>query len=158
MFLYNKFMDVAFYKSPIGTLKIFSSDTALHRLDLVEERNDFDCSVFNYRVMEQLDEYFAGKLHTFNLPVVFDKVTGFQKSVYDELLCVRYGKTKSYKELAQAINNPKACRAVGTALGKNPIPIIVPCHRIINTDGKIGEFALGTEAKRFLLELEKAHR
>lgn len=150
-------MNVAFFKSPIGVLKIYSTETALHKIEVVKERNDFECSTFNYKVMEQLDAYFSGKLFTFNLPIVFDGATEFQKKVYDELLKVRFGKTKTYKELAQAIGSPGACRAVGTALSKNPVPIIVPCHRIVNANGKIGGFALGSDAKKFLLDYEAKH-
>lgn len=150
-------MDVAFYKSPFGVLKIYSSDTALHKIQLVKERNDFECSAFNYKVLEQLEEYFEGKRRSFNIPFVIDNATEFQRCVYDELLGVRFGRTKTYKELAESVKNPKACRAVGTALSKNPIPIIVPCHRIINSNGKIGQFALGSDVKKFLLEFEASN-
>ena len=151
-------MEVAFYKSPIGILKIFSTDYALKKIELVNARNDFECSAFNYEVLEQLEAYFNGRLFRFNIPVEFDNATDFQKKVYDALLSVRFGQTKSYKELAQMIDSPNAHRAVGSALAKNPIPIIVPCHRIVNSNGKIGEFALGTAAKKYLLDFEKAHK
>ena len=150
-------MNVAFYKSPIGILKIYSTDYALKKIELVKDRNDFECSAFNYEVMEQLEAYFEGRLSRFNIQIEFDKATDFQKHVYDALLNVRYGKTKTYKELAEMIGNPAASRAVGSALAKNPIPIIVPCHRIINSDGKIGQFALGSDVKKYLIEFEKAH-
>ncbi len=148
-------INVAFFKSPIGVLKIYSSESLLHKIEVVKERNDFECSTFNYKVIEQLEAYFEGRLHTFNLPVSFGGATEFQKKVYDELLKVRFGKTKTYKELAQAIGNPGAYRAVGTALSKNPVPIIVPCHRIVNSNGKIGGFALGSDSKKFLLDFER---
>lgn len=151
-------INVAFYKSPIGVLKIFSTDYALQKIELVKDRNDFECSAFNYRVIEQLESYFEGKLHSFNLPVEFPNATEFQKKIYDELLKVRYGKTKSYKELAQAAGCPNAFRAVGSAMAKNPIPIVVPCHRIINSNGRTGSYSLGgNDTKVFLLDFEKNH-
>ncbi len=150
-------MEVAFYKSPIGILKIFSSDYALHKIQLVDARNDFECSAFNYNVMEQLDEYFAGRLFTFNIPVEINAATEFEKKVYDALLSIRYGKTKTYKELAQMIGVPGGSRAVGNALAKNPVPLVMPCHRIIKSNGQIGKFALGTDAKKYLLDFEKSN-
>ena len=151
-------MDVAFYKSPIGILKIFSTDYALLKIELVENRNDFECSTFNYRVMEQLDLYFEGRLHSFNIPYELSNSTEFQKKVYDELLKVRFGRTITYKALAEAAGKPNSYRAVGSALAKNPVPLIVPCHRVINSNGKIGNYSLGgKQNKKFLLDFEKLH-
>ena len=151
-------MDVAFYKSPIGILKIFSTDYALLKIELVQNRNDFECSTFNYRVMEQLDLYFEGRLHSFNIPFEFHNATEFQKKVYDELLKVRFGRTITYKALAEAAGKPNAYRAVGSILAKNPVPLIVPCHRVINSNGKIGNYSLGgKQNKKFLLDFEKSH-
>lgn len=151
-------INIAFYKSPIGILKLYSSDDALQKIELVDLCGDFECSAFNCKVIEQLKAYFEGRLHTFNIPVEFKNATEFQNKVYDELLKVSYGKTKSYKELAQASGSPNACRAVGTAMAKNPIPIVVPCHRIINSNGKTGNYSLGGNDKKiFLLDFEKSH-
>ena len=151
-------INVVFYKSPIGILKISSSNYALKKIELVKERNDFECSEFNYRVMEQFDAYFEGKLHTFNIPFENPGKTDFQKRVYDELLNVRFGKTISYKELAAKAGSPDAARAVGTAMAKNPLPLVIPCHRVIKADGSIGSYSLGgKEAKRYLLDFEKTH-
>lgn len=151
-------INISFCKSPIGILKIYSSDDALQKIELVDSFSYFECSAFNCGVIEQLDAYFEGRLHTFNIPVEFKNATEFQKKVYDELLKVSYGKTKSYKELAQASGSPNACRAVGTAMAKNPIPIVVPCHRIINSNGKTGNYSLGGNDKKiFLLDFEKSH-
>ncbi len=154
-------MEVAFLKSPIGVLKIFSSDIALHKIELVKERNDFECSAFNYRVMDQLEAYFEGRLHSFNIPLALDKCSDFQKKVYDELLKVRYGRTKSYKELAEMVGKPNGYRAVANALANNPIPIIIPCHRIVYANGKIGNYSFGgqnaQEIKSYLLDFEKKH-
>ena len=104
----------------------------------------------------QLDEYFKGKRTTFSLPF---KLTGtpFQLAVWKELQNIPYGQTTSYKEIAQKINKPKACRAVGMANNKNPLPIIIPCHRVIGSNGKLIGYAGGLKLKNYLLELEKSH-
>lgn len=104
----------------------------------------------------QLDEYFQGKRTTFSLPF---KLTGtpFQLAVWKELQNIPYGKTISYKEIAQKINKPKAYRAVGMANNKNPLPIIIPCHRVIGSNGKLIGYAGGLKLKNYLLELEKSH-
>jgi len=104
----------------------------------------------------QLDEYFQGKRTTFSLPF---KLTGtpFQLTVWKELQNIPYGKTTSYKEIAQKMNKPKAYRAVGMANNKNPLPIIIPCHRVIGSNGKLIGYAGGLKLKNYLLELEKSH-
>ena len=104
----------------------------------------------------QLDEYFQGKRTTFSLPF---KLTGtpFQLAVWKELQNIPYGQTTSYKEIAQNINKPKAYRAVGMANNKNPLPIIIPCHRVIGSNGKLIGYAGGLKLKNYLLELEKSH-
>lgn len=104
----------------------------------------------------QLDEYFQGKRTTFSLPF---KLTGtpFQLAVWKELQNIPYGKTISYKEITQKINKPKAYRAVGMANNKNPLPIIIPCHRVIGSNGKLIGYAGGLKLKNYLLELEKSH-
>lgn len=104
----------------------------------------------------QLDEYFQGKRTTFSLPF---KLTGtpFQLAVWKELQNIPYGQTTSYKEIAQKINKPKACRAVGMANNKNPLPIIIPCHRVIGSNEKLIGYAGGLKLKNYLLELEKSH-
>lgn len=104
----------------------------------------------------QLDEYFQGKRTTFSLPF---KLTGtpFQLAIWKELQNIPYGQTTSYKEIAQKINKPKAYRAVGMANNKNPLPIIIPCHRVIGSNGKLIGYAGGLKLKNYLLELEKSH-
>lgn len=104
----------------------------------------------------QLDEYFQGKRTTFSLPF---KLTGtpFQLAVWKELQNIPYGQTTSYKEITQKINKPKAYRAVGMANNKNPLPIIIPCHRVIGSNGKLIGYAGGLKLKNYLLELEKSH-
>lgn len=104
----------------------------------------------------QLDEYFQGKRTVFSLPF---KLTGtpFQLAVWKKLQNIPYGQTTSYKEIAQKINKPKACRAVGMANNKNPLPIIIPCHRVIGSNRKLIGYAGGLKLKNYLLELEKSH-
>lgn len=104
----------------------------------------------------QLDEYFQGKRTIFSLP--FKLIgTPFQLAVWKELQNIPYGQTTSYKEIAQKINKPKAYRAVGMANNKNPLPIIIPCHRVIGSNGKLIGYAGGLKLKNYLLELEKSH-
>ena len=142
--------------SPIGKIAVFAENEKLIRLDLkTKERAD---SVITEKVLfeaeKQLFEYFSGKRKTFELEYEFSG-TEFQKSVWQELLKIPFGKTKNYGEIAKEIGNPKAGRAVGSACNKNPLPIIVPCHRVIGADGKLTGFACGTEIKEWLLDHEK---
>jgi methylated-DNA-[protein]-cysteine S-methyltransferase len=101
----------------------------------------------------QLDEYFAGKRTEFDVPLDLAG-TDFQRSVWQELSAIPFGKSVSYAQHAQKLGNPKALRAVGSAIGKNPVSIIVPCHRVIGSSGDITGYAGGLERKRFLLGLE----
>jgi O-6-methylguanine DNA methyltransferase len=102
----------------------------------------------------QLDEYFAGKRKAFDLPIEFDG-TPFQQSVWRELLKIPFGAQTTYQTIAQTIGKPKAVRAVGTAVGSNPISIVVPCHRVLATSGKLGGYAGGLDGKRMLLSTEQ---
>ena len=104
----------------------------------------------------QLDEYFAGERKVFNL-ALSPKGTPFQQSVLAALQDIPYGETRSYGEVAAAIGNPKSVRAVGSANGNNPIALIIPCHRVIGSNGSLTGFGGGLETKRFLLELEMQH-
>ena len=102
----------------------------------------------------QLSEYFNGTRKKFDLPLAL-KGTEFQKSVWKALMTIPYGETRTYKEIAEIIGNPKACRAVGMANNKNPISIVVPCHRVIGSNGKLVGYGGGIEIKKILLKLEK---
>ena len=104
----------------------------------------------------QLDEYFSGKRRQFSLPLAMEG-TDFQINVWKALTTIPYGTTWSYKELAAAVGNPAACRAVGNANGKNKIVIIVPCHRVIGSDGDLVGFASGLVRKRYLISLEQSY-
>lgn len=105
----------------------------------------------------QLDAYFAGELKTFSLPLA-PHGTVFMQAVWQRLLTVPYGTTASYKDIAHAIGNPKTVRAVGLANHKNPIPIFIPCHRVIGSNGQLVGYNGGLATKAFLLNLESKHR
>jgi methylated-DNA-[protein]-cysteine S-methyltransferase len=104
----------------------------------------------------ELDEYFAGRRRTFDLPLDRTLSTGFRRLVLLHLPEIGYGQTTSYAEIARAVGSPKAFRAVGTACATNPLPIVVPCHRVLHADGSLGEYVGGPAAKRTLLALEAA--
>jgi methylated-DNA-[protein]-cysteine S-methyltransferase len=101
----------------------------------------------------QLEAYFGGRLRRFDLPLDLGG-SAFQRQVWDQLLAIPYGETRTYAEVAVAIGHPSAVRAVGSANGQNPVAIIVPCHRVVRTGGGLGGYGGGLEAKRALLDLE----
>lgn len=103
----------------------------------------------------QIKEYLSGSRRNFSIPLILEG-TEFQKKVWSELLKIPFGKTVSYKDIAQALKNPGASRAVGTANRQNPICIIIPCHRVINENGELGGYSGGLRVKKFLLSLEKS--
>lgn len=105
------------------------------------------------RAIEEMDEYFRGKLRDFSVPLDI-RGTYFQKKVWEALMAIPYGQTRSYGDVARAIGNPGASRAVGMANAKNPLPIIVPCHRVIRSDGSPGGYGGGIDLKLKLLDLE----
>lgn len=109
-------------------------------------------------VARQLDEYFAGSRRDFDLPVDLRMSRGFRRTVLDALRRVAYGTTTTYAGLADAAGNPKAVRAVGSACASNPIPIVVPCHRVVRSDGTTGNYRGGPEAKVTLLAMERERR
>lgn len=110
----------------------------------------------NRNALNQLKEYLNGELRRFDCKVDF-RGTPFQKKVWSALAKIPYGQTRSYREIAQAIGHPKAFRAVGNANGQNSIPLIVPCHRVIENNGGLGGFGHGVKVKKQLLDFEKAH-
>jgi methylated-DNA-[protein]-cysteine S-methyltransferase len=107
-------------------------------------------------VARQLDEYFAGRRRAFDVPLDLRLASGFRRSVLDHLPDIGYGRTWSYAEVAAAAGSPRAVRAVGTACALNPVPVVLPCHRVVRSDGSMGRYAGGDEAKRTLLALEAA--
>lgn len=102
----------------------------------------------------QLDAWFAGRLTAFDLPLDLSAGTAFQQQVWRALLDITHGQTRSYRDLAQAIGRPQAVRAVGAAVGRNPLSIVVPCHRVLGGDGSLTGYAGGLDRKRALLQLE----
>jgi len=108
------------------------------------------------RVSRQLDEYFDGRRTAFDLPLDFRLATGFRRAVLAHLPAIPYGGTESYAQVAAAAGSPKAVRAVGTACARNPLPVVVPCHRVVRSDGTMGGYAGGPGAKLTLLTLESA--
>ncbi len=147
------------YRSPIGPLTLVASEKGLCGLYFDQARHQIergaqvDDAPFHH-VVAQLDDYFAGRRERFE--VELDLVgTEFQRSVWRALLLIPYGETMSYGELARHLGKPKAMRAVGLANGRNPVAVIVPCHRVIGADGSLTGFGGGLARKRFLLELEQ---
>jgi len=110
----------------------------------------------NKAVLSQLKKYLKGELQRFDCPLDFGG-TPFEKKVWSELAKIPYGQTRSYKEIAQAIGHSKAFRAVGNANGKNPLPLIIPCHRVIESNGGLGGFGHGIKVKKQLLDFERIH-
>jgi methylated-DNA-[protein]-cysteine S-methyltransferase len=108
------------------------------------------------RFAREIEEYFAGARTLFDVPLDFRLSTGFRREVLTHLSEIGYGKTASYASVAQAVGNPKAVRAVGTACATNPLPVVVPCHRVVRSDGAVGGYAGGPVAKTTLLRLEAA--
>jgi methylated-DNA-[protein]-cysteine S-methyltransferase len=150
-------------KSPVGELKIVASKSCLVAILWDNERpsrvklNDMTLNNAHSLILEaekQLREYFDLRRTRFDLPL-HTQGTAFQQSVWKLLIEIPYGKTESYKNIAEKMNNPKAVQAVGSANGRNPIPIIVPCHRVIANNGNLSGFAGGISRKKFLLDLEK---
>ncbi len=152
-------------ESPVGPLLLAGNRDGLHVLSFgvglrpraIDPSWLADTTGELTNVRDELDQYFAGRLKRFTTPLAFDG-TPFQNQVWKELCRIPYGKTISYLELANRIKNPKAVRAVGMANGANPIAIIVPCHRVIGSNGSLTGFGGGIPTKRALLELERGQR
>ena len=146
------------YESPIGILQISEDDGKITNLYSYQKES---VSVDNIQrtpllktACRQLDEYFQGVRIQFDLPLGYVG-TPFQESVWRELQKIPYGETRSYEDIAVGIGNPKAVRAVGQANNRNPILLLIPCHRVIHKSGDISGFACGIETKKYLLDLEK---
>ena len=148
--------------SPVGVLKLVATDQALvavlwenenpKRVRLAELVEDKKHPIL-LETQKQLNEYFAGQRTQFDLPLDFEG-TEFQKKIWQALLTIPFGETRSYKQIAEQVGNVKAVRAVGAANGRNPISIIAPCHRVVGANGKLVGFAGGLENKEILLKLE----
>ncbi len=147
--------------SPVGPLMLVADDTGLRRIDFVNGRNPVrsdpqwrESAECLGETVRQLRAYFAGELEAFDLPLA-PQGTPFQLAVWNRLCEIPYGETISYGELARRIGNPNASRAVGLANGSNPIPIVIPCHRVIGSNGKLTGYGGGLPIKEKLLGLER---
>lgn len=148
--------------SPVGTLTLAATDDGLHAIEFPRNRHPADREGWKAghhahldHAARQLDAYFAGRRRAFDLPLA-PRGTDFQRTVWMTLAGIGYGETISYAQLAQRVGKPTAMRAVGAANGRNPLPIVLPCHRVIGADGSLTGFGGGLPTKQFLLELEGA--
>lgn len=163
-------LDVAYrtLDTPVGTLLLAATSSGLVRI--AYEREGHDGVLRNLagrispRILEtprrldevcrQMDEYFDGRRTSFDLPIDLRLSAGFRRSVLSYLPAIRYGETASYQSVAAAVHNPKAVRAVGTACATNPLPVVIPCHRVVRSDGHVGAYLGGPEIKHRLLDME----
>ncbi len=144
----------AYYDSPIGLIEIGGTPDGITSLFFVEERRpEVATNDVCEEAVRQISGYFAGTRQEFDLPIAFSG-TEFQRQVWQELQRIPFGQTASYGDLARAIGKPSAVRAVGAANGDNPISIIVPCHRVIGSDGGLTGYGGGLERKEWLLKHE----
>lgn len=146
---------IDYFVSPIGSIEITADAKAINSLYFVDQARAANPSSLTVEVTRQLHQYFAGDRRTFDLPLNA-RGTKFQQAVWSELCKLGFGETCSYQDIACELKNPKAVRAVGAANGKNPISIIVPCHRVIGADGALTGYAGGVERKAWLLKHEGA--
>lgn len=156
--------------SPVGLLLLAATARGIVRVAFESENHDAVLESLADRVSprilaspvrvdgaaKQFDEYFAGRRTSFDVPVDFSLSHGFRLNVLKHLSDIGYGRTESYADVAAATGKPKAVRAVGSACATNPVPVLVPCHRVLRSDGSLGGYLGGLEAKRVLLELESA--
>lgn len=156
--------------SPLGTLLLAATERGIVRVAFESEGHDAVLTdladKLSPRILRspqrldaiatELDEYFAGQRRAFDLPLDLSLSKGFRKEVLEHLRQIGYGRTESYTEVALAAGSPRAVRAVGSACATNPLPLVVPCHRVLRSDGSLGGYLGGLEAKRTLLALEAA--
>jgi len=146
------------FKSPIGIIRVFETDGKVSGIDIAvtgARVTDSPSKVLN-QAKTELEHYFDGKLTKFSFPLDLNKGTDFQRSVWKEIQKIKFGQVKTYKDIAEAIGKPLAARAVGGAVGSNPIPLAVGCHRVLGSSGKITGYSggKGLPTKRILLKLE----
>ncbi|HLR93873.1 MAG TPA: methylated-DNA--[protein]-cysteine S-methyltransferase [Jiangellaceae bacterium] len=165
-------LDVAYttVDSPVGTLLLAATEDGLLRISFGKQEG-FDAVLetlarsVSPRILRaperldptarELDEYFTGQRKQFDVPLDHRLSSGFRQRVQGYLRTIDYGQTQSYKQVAETVGSPRAARAVGTACATNPLPIVVPCHRVLSSDGSLGGYAGGLETKRTLLRLEQ---
>lgn len=148
---------VYYYDTPVGRLGIAENGSAITHVlfegwDIEAQERETPGIA---KAAQQLDEYFRGERTRFDLPID-PQGTEFQRACWKALVAIPYGETRSYSDQARSVGNPRACRAVGSANNKNPIPFIIPCHRVVGADGKLVGYAGGIDIKEFLLRLEGA--
>lgn len=143
-------------QSPIGELEITAAETGIQSIYFVDQASKPAPNPLTQMAVEQLEEYFSGQRTDFDLPLA-PIGTAFQQRVWQRLCMINYGDTCSYTDIANAINKPKAVRAVGAANGRNPLTIVVPCHRVVGRDGSLTGYAFGIQRKAWLLKHESGH-
>jgi len=145
-----------YVESPIGLIEVGATAEGVSSVSFVEARRPaVGSNPLVERALEQLAEYLAGTRQAFHVPLTWQG-TDFQRMVWEQLLAIPYGETSSYGEIAEAIGRPRAARAVGMAVGQNPISIIVPCHRVIGSDGSLTGYGGGLRRKEWLLSHERS--
>lgn len=153
----KKLKYIKYVNSQIGKIGIIEEDKKIIRIlldkDIKEEAIEKDTSLLQ-EASKQIEQYLEGKRKEFKLPLKLNG-TEFMKKVWEALLQIPYGETRTYKQIAEQIGNQKAVRAVGMANNKNKLPIIIPCHRVIGSSGKLVGYALGLDKKQWLLDLER---
>lgn len=149
-----------YYETKIGKIGLAEEHGFITNLYYMNMKQPLNAKLYETEILKecnaQLNEYLDGKLKEFDIPLN-PKGTDFQQTVWAELLNIPYGETRSYKDIASIISNKNISRAVGNANNKNPIPIIIPCHRVISSDNNISGYVGGIKTKQFLIELEKEH-
>lgn len=150
----------AFYNTPIGVLRLEATEEALRAASFQEENNTIVFERTTHpvvsNVVQQLEEYFKGERRVFQLPLA-PQGTAFQQKVWNELQKLKYGTTATYLQMAQRLGNKNSIRAAATANGRNPIAIIIPCHRVVGANGALTGYAGGLHRKQWLLEQEARH-
>ncbi|HEY2299580.1 MAG TPA: methylated-DNA--[protein]-cysteine S-methyltransferase [Jatrophihabitans sp.] len=165
-------LDVAYtvVDSPVGPLLLAATTRGLVRVAYASEGHERVLETLAQKLsprllrapnrldaaLRELDEYFAKRRRVFDLPLDLSLSRGFRQLVQTRLPAIGYGQTRSYREVAELVGNPKAVRAVGTACATNPLPVVVPCHRVLPADGSVGRYVGGAQAKATLLNLEAA--
>jgi len=165
-------LDIAYttIDTPVGALLLAATERGLVRVAYDIEDHDKVLEILATRIsprilrapqllsvaVREIEEYFAGNRRGFDLSLDFALSSGFRQVVQRHLSDIAYGHTESYKDVAEIVGNPRAVRAVGTACATNPLPVVVPCHRVLRTDGTLGGYVGGAEAKAILLNLERA--
>ncbi|WP_426564142.1 methylated-DNA--[protein]-cysteine S-methyltransferase [Angustibacter sp. McL0619] len=166
----GELLDVAYrtLDSPVGLLLLAATERGLVKVSFEREGHeqvlDKLATSVSPRILlaprrldavaHELDDYFAGRRHDFDVPLDLRLAHGFRLSVIEHLRDIGYGRTESYSDVAQAVGSPRAVRAVGTACATNPLPLVLPCHRVVRSDGTLGRYGGGDEAKRWLIDLE----